>query len=99
MIEIQEFVQFIAGFAFIAILIPIVEDIIEILHYLAEYVKTTISVSIANKTNQLKKSNNDVEYNNNLIGFAMPDEDLDNCDVEDDIEDIVKIKHTIGFRG
>ena len=95
---INTLVIFISGIIFVAFVLPIIDEIIQIISAICELVKSKISTVIA-KNNFVIQLYQQPENNSNVIGFNVndacdeydDDEEDDNC--EDNFSEMVKSKN------
>ena len=97
-----ELIYSIGGVIFIILLLPIMQDISDVIHTLCEVIRAKMSVWITKSNVEITELNNKMEGSEtNLIGFQTPN-DNDTYDDDDDddseYEDKCVDKRKVGFK-
>ena len=82
---------FILGVAFIVLILPILQELSELLCLILESAKSVFAKFVAKKNVEIEEINAPV-VNTNAIGFEIP-----SFVEEDEYEEEEKLKHKIGF--
>lgn len=82
---------FILGVAFIVLILPILQELSELLCLILESAKSVFAKFVAKKNVEIEEINAP-EVNTNAIGFEIP-----SFVEEDEYEEEEKLKHKIGF--
>lgn len=82
---------FILGIAFIVLILPILQELSELLCLILESAKSVFAKFVAKKNVEIEEINAP-EVNTNAIGFEIP-----SFVEEDEYEEEEKLKHKIGF--
>ena len=93
-----ELIYSIGGVIFVILLLPMIQDISDVIHTLCEVMRAKMSIWITESNAQINKINSESEVTNtNVIGFEAPNEEY--CEDDDEeYEDKCVDKRKVGFK-